>query len=215
MAIHEPARPQASRPSHSNFQRRLPIGAEVQPEGVHFRVWAPKRRKVAVALAGTAADDTELEAESDGYFSGLSADAGAGARYGFRLDDGERVYPDPASRLCSRRDRMNCRPWSIRRHFSWRDADWSGPTRKGQVTYELHALARSRKKGRSPLQPAELPYLADLGVTLVEVMPVAEFSGKFGWGYDGVDLFAPTRLYGTPDDFRRFVERGPSLESSA
>src|SRR5262249_54817017 len=57
----------------------------------------------------------------------------------------------------------------------------------------------------------ELPHLADLGVTLLEVMPVADFPGKFGWGYDGVDLFAPTRLYGTPDDFRRFVDRAHAV----
>ncbi len=210
MAIHEPARPQASRPSHSNSQRRLPIGAEVQPVGgVHFRVWAPKRRKVAVALAGTA-DDAELKAEPDGYFSGFIAEAGAGARYGFRLDEGERVYPDPASRWQPEG------PHELSAvvdpaAFSWRDADWSGPTRKGQVTYELH-VGTFTQEGTFSAATRELPYLAELGVTLVEVMPVAEFSGKFGWGYDGVDLFAPTRLYGTPDDFRRFVDEAHRLK---
>ena len=210
MSIHEPVGPRATRQPPPKLQRRLPIGAELQAGGgVHFRVWAPKRRKVAVAIKGQT-DDTELKADPDGYFSGFIAEAGVGARYGFRLDDDDRVYPDPASRW------QPDGPHEFSAvvdpaAYSWRDAEWAGPTRMGQVIYELH-IGTFTQEGTFAAAMRELPYLAELGVTLVEVMPVAEFSGRFGWGYDGVDLFAPTRLYGTPDDFRRFVDEAHRLK---
>ena len=94
--------------------------------------------------------------------------------------------------------------------FSWTDRDWPGVRREGQVLYELHVGAFT-PEGTWAAAARELPALAELGVTLIEVMPVADFPGRFGWGYDGVDLFAPTRLYGRPDDFRAFVDRAHAL----
>src|SRR4029079_215557 len=91
----------------------------------------------------------------------------------------------------------------------WDDSAWKGVGRLGQVIYELHVGTFS-PEGTWASAARELQYLADLGVTIVEVMPVADFAGKFGWGYDGVNLFAPTRLYGTPDDFRAFVDPPPA-----
>lgn len=89
--------------------------------------------------------------------------------------------------------------------FSWTDTGWRGLGRHGQVIYEMHIGAFTREgTWRDAIK--QLPALADLGVTVLEVMPVADFAGRFGWGYDGVDLFAPTRLYGGPDDFRAFVD---------
>jgi len=198
-------------PSASNKRscRRLPIGAEVQPEGgVHFRVWAPRRRTVVVELHRPSNNETlpalSLTAEDGGYFSGFSAEASAGCRYGFRLDDEPKLFPDPASR------RQPDGPHELSEivdpgAFSWSDGDWGGLELAGQVIYEVH-IGTFTAEGTFEAAARQFAALADLGVTLVEVMPVAEFDGQFGWGYDGVDLFAPTRNYGTPDDFRRFVD---------
>ncbi len=200
--------------THTSPHRRLPVGAEVQPEGgVHFRVWAPLRRQVIVEVQDPSAGKTlarlPLTAESDGYFSGYLPEARAGSRYGFRLDDGDQLFPDPVSRL------QPGGPHALSEvvdpaAFNWTDASWLGTPLKGQVIYELH-LGTFTPAGTWAAATEELPALADLGITLVEVMPVAEFAGDFGWGYDGVNLFAPTRLYGTPDDFRTFVDTAHRL----
>jgi len=145
-----------------------------------------------------------LEAEPDGYFSGLAPAASAGQRYGYQLDDEPRLYPDPASR--SQPDGPHGHSEIIDPgSFEWHDENWRGSQLKGQVLYELHVGTFSPEGTWGGAQ-LRLPHLADLGVTLVELMPVAEFAGNFGWGYDGVNLFAPTRLYGTSDDLRRFVD---------
>jgi maltooligosyltrehalose trehalohydrolase len=89
--------------------------------------------------------------------------------------------------------------------YAWRDGAWRGVTLEGQVIQELH-IGTFTREGTWAAAARALPELADVGITLLEVMPIAEFPGRFGWGYDGVDLFAPTRLYGEPDDVRRFVD---------
>ena len=96
------------------------------------------------------------------------------------------------------------------RAFSWSDHAWPGVPREGQVIYEMH-IGTFTAEGTWEAAIRELPALAEIGITLLEVMPVADFSGSFGWGYDGVNQFAPTRLYGPPDDFRRFVDRAHAL----
>jgi len=193
----------------STYQRRLPIGAEpIDGERTHVRVWAPSRRRVAVAtgdaLSGGRAHATQpLEPEGDGYFSGVFH-ASVGDRYAFTLDDDEKRYPDPASRF---------QPEGVHgpsaivdpRAFRWTDQAWKGATLDGQIAYEMHVGTFTRE-GTFGAATGELRELARAGITLVEVMPIAEFEGRFGWGYDGVGLFAPTRLYGVPDDFRRFVD---------
>jgi maltooligosyltrehalose trehalohydrolase len=96
------------------------------------------------------------------------------------------------------------------RGFPWTDRDWHGCGLEGQVLYEMH-IGTFTREGTWEAATRELPALADLGITVLEVMPVADFPGRFGWGYDGVNLFAPTRLYGSPDEFRRFVDRAHAL----
>jgi maltooligosyltrehalose trehalohydrolase len=192
--------------------RRLPVGAEVQPAGgVHFRVWAPASKRVAVRLAAdvelATSIEVELTKEPDGYWSGLIGDARAGTHYRYRLDSGD--YPDPASRFQPHGPHGASQlidPSS----FIWSDDDWKGVTRLGQVIYEMH-IGTFTREGTWAAAMAQLSHLEELGVTLLEVMPIADFPGRFGWGYDGVNLFAPTRLYGEPDDFRRFVDRAHSL----
>jgi maltooligosyltrehalose trehalohydrolase len=185
--------------------RRLPVGAEALPlgGGVHFRVWAPRRARVDVVFEGGRERAFELEREEGGYFSALVEGEGAGSLYRFRLDGEEYLYPDPASRF------QPLGPHGPSRvvdpdAFRWTDAEWKGASLKGQVIYELHVGAFTRE-GTLAAAARELRALAELGVTCVELMPVAEFPGRFGWGYDGVCLYAPARVYGEPDDLRSFV----------
>ena len=193
----------------ASFSRRLPVGAEAQPAGgVHFRVWAPRARRVEAVLLDakgeSIVDAAELAAESGGYHSGPCAEARVGSLYKYRLD-GRELCPDPASRF------QPAGPHGASQvvdpaAFAWTDRGWRGAGIAGQVLYEMHVGTFTRE-GTWAAASRELPELADLGVTVLELMPVADFCGRFGWGYDGVAPFAPTRLYGTPDDFRRFVDR--------
>ncbi|HEX7957765.1 MAG TPA: malto-oligosyltrehalose trehalohydrolase [Pyrinomonadaceae bacterium] len=193
----------------TKLARRLPVGAEVLPGGgVHFRVWAPRRGRVEVVLEDGGAAFA-LEPEAGGYFSASVERAGEGALYRFRLDGDDYLYPDPASRFQPRGPHGPSRVVDPAR-FRWADADWRGASLKGQVVYELHVGAFT-PEGTLAAATRQLRELAALGVTCVELMPLAEFPGRFGWGYDGVGLYAPTRLYGAPDDARRFVDEAHRL----
>jgi maltooligosyltrehalose trehalohydrolase len=188
--------------------RRLPVGAEVQPgAGVHFRVWAPERRRVEVVLEGD--DSLVLTAEAGGYWAGLAPHGRAGLRYRFRLDQDEQLYPDPASRFQPEGPHGPSEvvdPGA----FAWTDHGWPGLRLAGQVMYELH-LGTFAPEGTWAGARGRLAHLRDVGVTALEIMPVSCFPGAFNWGYDGVDLFAPYQGYGRPDDFRRFVDEAHRL----
>jgi maltooligosyltrehalose trehalohydrolase len=214
--------------------RRYRAGPELRNGGVDFRVWAPKHARVELMLAkdglmlakdglsparnerslvGGAApadlDARELEAEGDGWFSLFVPELGAGARYGFRLDGEQRVLPDPASH--AQPDGPHGLSEVIdHRAFAWSDGAWSGIGARGLVVYELH-LGTFTEAGTWEAARARLPHLEELGVRVVEVMPIAEFSGEYGWGYDGVDLYAPHHHYGRPDDVRSFVDAAHAL----
>ena len=195
--------------------RRFPVGAEVLGDGtVDFRVWAPRRRSVAVVVDGIVGESGQvhpqrprsvtLHPEPSGYFAGTMPDVVAGACYRYRLDGGD-AFPDPASRW--QPDGPHG-PSAIvdPTAFRWTDVEWPGVESRGQVIYEVH-IGTFTREGTWRAAAGQLAALAELGITLIEVMPVADFAGRFGWGYDGVNLFAPSRLYGTPDDMRRFVDR--------
>jgi maltooligosyltrehalose trehalohydrolase len=193
-------------------QRRQPIGAEViGKDETHFRVWAPKSREIDVVLEdGTSSEPIfhPLTPEAGGYFSG-ALNVGAGSRYRVRVNRGENFYPDPASRFQPQGPHG---PSCIvdPRQFRWADTNWPGVTLKGQVIYEMH-IGTFTTEGTWRAAAEQLPELARIGITVVEMMPVADFPGTFGWGYDGVNLFAPSHLYGTPDDLRAFIDRAHSL----
>ncbi len=187
--------------------RKYPIGAEVLPEGgVSFRVWAPKRKKVEVHL--DSGQMVALQAESDGYHSGVVPGAGDGSRYRFRLDGGD-SFPDPASRFQPEGPHGPSQVVDPKR-FSWSDSAWRGAEMHGQVIYELH-VGTFTPEGTWQAARRELTELARVGITTIELMPIADFPGRFGWGYDGVGWFAPVKLYGEPDDLRQFVDEAHSL----
>lgn len=194
--------------------RRYPIGAELlAADRAHFRVWAPKATTLAVAIQADGHLETPpvfhpLEAEAEGYFSG-EAPAGAGALYRFRLDDAEHVFPDPASRSQPHGPHG---PSAVvdGQSFGWTDGEWRGLPLKGQVIYELH-VGTFTAGGTWLAAIEQLRELRDLGITVIEMMPVNEFPGNHGWGYDGVGLFAPEHVYGSPDDLRAFVDAAHAL----
>jgi maltooligosyltrehalose trehalohydrolase len=188
--------------------RRLAAGAEVVPGGVHFRVWAPARARVEVQVEGVAPAWHALDREPGGWYSGRVDGLGDGARYRYRLDGAE-AFPDPASRFQPEGPHGPSQVVDPGR-FAWKDAAWRGLAPEGQVLYELH-VGTFTPQGSWEAAAGDLLRLAELGVTAVELMPVAEFPGRFGWGYDGVDLYAPTHLYGSPDDLRAFVDRAHAV----
>lgn len=195
--------------------RRFPIGAEIISDAtVHFRVWAPRRARVQIALSdpGMPAQArlvTDLQSEGNGYFSGHSEPARVGMHYGFHLDGGDRRYADPASRF---QPQGPDGPSQIvdPSQFIWHDQAWKGLTPLGQVLYETH-IGTFTQEGTYAAAMNELPELARIGITTLQLMPLADFPNQFGWGYDGVSMFAPTRLYGQPDDLRRLIDRAHEL----
>ena len=186
----------------AGHRRRLPIGVElVDDRHAHARVWAPRAGRVEIVL--DSGRSTALEQDGDGYFAG-TFEAAAGDRYRFKLGDDDKLYPDPASRF--QPDGPHGSSAIVDPHaFRWTDHAWRGALREGQVVYEMHIGAFTRE-GTLAAAANEVRELARIGVTMIELMPVAEFEGRFGWGYDGVGLYAPTHLYGVPDDLRRFVD---------
>jgi maltooligosyltrehalose trehalohydrolase len=174
-------------------------------------VWAPSARTVHVVLEGPPQSGSfPLEAEgASGYFSGLVRHAGAGVLYRYRLSHLDELLPDPASRF------QPDGPFGPSEvidptRFTWTDAAWRGVEPHRHVFYEMH-VGTFTPEGTWRAAALRLAHVAELGATTIELLPVADFAGRFGWGYDGVDLFAPTRLYGRPDDMRAFVDRAHAL----
>jgi maltooligosyltrehalose trehalohydrolase len=178
-----------------------PLGATVDRNGTHFGVWAPKAERVDVRIEGGPA--LSLDRDADGVYSGFAKDIDAGARYKFQIDGGD-AFPDPRSRF---------QPEGVHgpsevidpSTFEWTDGDWGGITMDRLVIYELH-VGTCTPEGTFLALIDQLPEIKRLGVTAIELMPVADFPGRWNWGYDGVDLFAPSRAYGRPDDLRRLVD---------
>ncbi len=183
----------------------MPFGATLEDGGeVRFRLWAPRARWLELCLDR---DGTEtilpMASEGDGWFSLRTRDAGAGSRYRFRIDRRLRV-PDPASRfqpadVHGPSEVIDPGAWR------WRDADWQGRPWEQAVIYELH-VGTFTAGGTFSAARARLDYLAELGVTAIELMPVADFPGRRNWGYDGVLPFAPDSCYGRPDDLKALIE---------
>jgi len=192
-------------------RRPLPIGAEIMDDGTtRFRLWAPKCQSVELVLesAPGAAKTHELKREAGGYFS-ATANAGVGTLYRYRLKKGGPLFADPASRFQPQGPEGPSQVVDPDA-FRWSDRSWPGVELPHQVLYELH-IGTFTPEGTWGAAEQKLPELAKLGITMLEVMPVAEWPGAFGWGYDAVSLFAPMHVYGTADDMRSFVDRAHAL----
>ncbi|HVL58377.1 MAG TPA: alpha-amylase family glycosyl hydrolase, partial [Burkholderiaceae bacterium] len=178
-------------------------GPAVDAGGATFRIWAPRASEVDLVIEAPRPQRIRMQPEPDGFFGADVAGLRPGALYRYRLD-GQGPYPDPSSRYQPQGPHgpsMLVDPNGWR----WRDDDWRGVSITGQVVYELHVGCFTRE-GTFDAAREKLPYLKALGVTLLEVMPVAEFPGRFNWGYDGVSLYAPYHGYGDYDAFKRFVD---------
>ena len=181
---------------HSGFLGATPL----EGDRTHFRVWAPKRKTVSVVANSL---HCSLTADADGYFSGIVKGIGPGDSYQYRLDD-DVLRPDPMSNF--QPDGVHG-PSQVIDHsaYKWNDDEWKGVDKRDLVIYELH-MGAFTSEGTFRAAIDRLPELKNLGVTAIEVMPVAQTSGKWNWGYDGVNLFAVRNSYGTPDDFKAFVD---------
>ena len=178
----------------------LPFGAELVADGVRFRLWAPRARSVALRLEGTV--DLRMDSEAGGWFALTTDLAHAGSRYRFVVDG--RAVPDPASRH-QVEDVHGASEVIDPRAYEWRDAAWQGRAWEETVIYELHTGSFS-ERGDFAGVAGQLDHLVELGVTAVELMPLADFPGRRNWGYDGVLLFAPDSQYGRPDCLKRLID---------
>jgi malto-oligosyltrehalose trehalohydrolase len=178
-------------------------GAEpVSDELWHFALWAPDARDVAVAIDGAA---TGLTGQGDGWFTG-QAQGRAGQGYGFLVDGS--LFPDPAARA-QESDVHGPSRLIDPKSFQW-SAQWGGVPWHEAVIYELH-LGTFTAEGSLSAAQRELPRLKALGVTLIELMPVAQFEGRRGWGYDGVLPYAPHNAYGRPEQLKQFIDAAHAL----
>ena len=175
------------------------IGAELADGGMKIKVWAPTHDRVTLVVGGREIDLTR----AGEYHEGFAPDVRAGARYQFRV--GDQLLPDPVSRY---QPEGPTGPSEVvdPRAFAWSDAGWRGIPANQHVLYELH-VGTFTPEGTYAAAAAQLPFLAEVGITTIELMPLHECAGRYNWGYDGVLLFAPSHNYGTPDELRSFVDR--------
>ena len=186
----------------------MPVGAEAQKGGgTHFRLWSTTSSAVKVRVSGDSEVQNSpvqvcLASEGNQYFSGYVPEAKPGDFYKFIIDD--RLFPDPAARAQyggPHGASIIVDPDS----YDWRDEGWAGISSETHIVYEMH-LGTFTPAGTWAGARERISYLKDLGIDVIEIMPIADFTGNFGWGYDGVCLFAPCRLYGEPDEAKRFID---------
>ncbi|HYD95891.1 MAG TPA: malto-oligosyltrehalose trehalohydrolase [Noviherbaspirillum sp.] len=180
------------------------FGAQlVAPDRTRFRLWAPDLETVNVEIEGLA--PVPMQRLADGWFEAEAA-CGAGARYRYRIR-GDLAVPDPASRAQAGDVHDASIVWN-HDFYQWRRRDWTGRPWEETVLYELHVGTLGGFSGVA----AQLPALAELGITAIELMPVADFPGARNWGYDGVLPFAPDAAYGSPDELKALVDAAHELD---
>ena len=191
-------------------QHTMPFGTTLIPGGgVEFRFWAPDARAPALIhwSPGGAEQRQAAVGKGDGLWECQVADAGPDTLYVWEVDGGQRV-PDPASRHNPDGPHGPSRV-TAPGDFEW-DETWPGRPWHEAVIYELH-VGTFTPQGTFAAAAERLPYLADLGVTAIELMPVAAFPGRFGWGYDGVLPYAPHAAYGEPDELKALIQAAHRL----
>jgi maltooligosyltrehalose trehalohydrolase len=179
----------------------MPFGAELRSNGVLFRLWAPGAAEVAIEVDGR--EPVPMEAGEGGWHALLIPDARPGSLYRYAVGDGLLV-PDPASRF-QPQDVHGPSEVVEADAYDWQDESWRGRPWSEAVVYELH-IGTFTPEGSFRAAVAKLDHLLDLGVTVIEIMPVSDFPGQRNWGYDGVLPFAPDSSYGRPEDFKALVE---------
>jgi maltooligosyltrehalose trehalohydrolase len=181
----------------------MPFGAHVDGAQTRFRLWAPAAARVdLVATIDGREHDRQMPRNPGGWFE-ATLPAPPGSRYAYRIDGGL-VVPDPASR---------CNPDDVHGRsevvdpdaYEWKDAQWQGRPWEEAVVYELH-VGTFTPEGTFEAAVRRFDELVEVGVTALELMPIADFPGSRNWGYDGVLLFAPDSTYGRPDDLKRLVD---------
>lgn len=176
------------------------FGPRLEPNGgVTFRLWAPAAQQVSLVHAG---DERAMDAQEDGWFSLFLPNAGAGFRYRFRID-GQTEVPDPASHF--QPDDVFGPSEVIDHAYDWQCAAWRGRPWREAVFLEAHVGAFTRE-GSFRAMIERLDHLVETGITALELMPLADFPGRWNWGYDGVLLYAPDSAYGRPEDLRALVD---------
>ena len=186
-----------------NRAHRMPFGTEVLPHGeVRFRLFAPVAERVGLCVDGREGQ-IRMRSLGDGWHECVTREAWEGTRYRFVLPDGRQVA-DPASRF--QPEGVNGPSEVIAPgRYLWQDGTWTGRSWNEAVLYELHVGAFT-PEGTFSAAIGKLDHLKDLGVTIIEIMPIGDFSGTRGWGYDGVLWFAPQAAYGRPEDLKALVE---------
>jgi maltooligosyltrehalose trehalohydrolase len=187
-----------------NHKECVNLGAWPKEDGVYFRVWANQAKEIKVIFE----DKTKafpLKPEQDGFFSGYVSGVAPGALYKYQINN-EDCFPDPCSRYQPQGPHgpsMVIDPSD----FVWHDQDWQkkGIELHGQIIYELH-VGTFTQEGTFTALTKEVRNLKELGITVIELMPLAEFAGRWNWGYDGVALYAPAHVYGSPDNLRSFID---------
>jgi len=185
---------------------RMPFGAEIADEGVRFALWAPTAKRVEVVCGERR---LEMPAIGQGWYKLIDPVAKAGERYGFAIDGGDDLVPDPASRF--QEDDRDRRSTAVDpRAYDWGDAAWSGRSWNEVVLSEVH-LGAATPEGTYAALGEKLAKLKETGITAIELMPIAETSGRRTWGYDGVLPFAPNNAYGTPDELKALIDKAHGL----
>jgi len=180
------------------------FGATADPNGVRFRLWAPAVKRARVALRDERGErEIAMTSVPGGWFEAADARAAHGTRYAYLLDDDALRYPDPASRFQPDGVHGDSAVVDPARHV-WPASAWQPGPWPEQVVYELH-LGTFTPEGTCASAETKLAYLAELGITAIELMPLSQAPGARTWGYDGVLPYAPNEIYGTPDDVKHFV----------
>lgn len=181
----------------------MPFGAQLVEGGVRFRLWAPGAKSVAVMLPERSRPHSlDMTRQPGGWYELVTREARAGSRYRFTIDDVTAV-PDPAARAYDDAEATSLVVDAL--DYDWHDGAWRGRPWHEAVIYELH-VGTFTPQGTFAGVESRLEHLVQLGVTAIELMPIAAFPGNRGWGYDGVLAFAPQGTYGTPAELKSLID---------